>query len=416
MVGHIASRFGCALVVAVMAFVTTGACAPFGEAPPHDDGPPIRIVYDRGYAPCAGTETYLNAVAARQASLLGYPLPRRIDYHLVPTLNGTPCGGRDALMGGCEIGTTGAIWALVPAETHELVHAIVGEAAGTLVPFFTEGVAVAFGDPNNTGADYSLPMEELLGPTWPLPSGYYGTAGDFVSFLFTRYGSERLRALFREVPLGTSSADTDGALRRTYGKSFAELVAERLGSGLVFDQSHLAVPECGEPTAWASPPWSRSVEVACDAGGVGLLSSDRSGPRGRDRGRPPRGLLLAPRITSPASIVHFDLALEPGGAATACDASIAPEILDASSSGVQLVPRLQDAPVLSKNFRVASARHATAQVRDAALSLCSGGCDAGCSSLEDGNGFTLEPGKTYILVAKATARGGHAGLAFDLAP
>src|SRR5262249_48240267 len=142
--------------------------------------------YDPGMMPCAGTLPYLDASVAAIASYLGVSLGEPIPYYYTQDL--LPCSA-DA--NGCTVGQPEAVlscWGKAPNLVHELVHAVKWRAMGLSSSFLDEGLAVSLGQYDSAGiANGGVSDQDLLGPE-QLPAGDYDLAGDFVSYLLTRFG------------------------------------------------------------------------------------------------------------------------------------------------------------------------------------------------------------------------------------
>jgi hypothetical protein len=459
---------GRAISAVVLAIAVAGCSSDASPSRPEVtlEGTAVRLVYHPDWPPCAGTLKRLDETAQRQSRALGLAVPGKITYRFERRPEDTPCGlGPGG--GGCSQGSS-TVWATLPELSHEMVHAIVIPDMGSFsVSFFDEGLAVALGGPDLADtAAYATPDATLFGAA-PLAQNLYATAGDFVSFLLTRYGTDKMRELLPSVKRGTPAADVDAALARVYGKGFRALVDERTSSGLVFGDSRLGVPECGLGLTEPAPPsaigFHEDVAVTCSADAIGVADPDigaawqyttvdvpddgvyrlstratadgsvtfRHCVAGEDvvfdtvpvtaAATPVRGrsvvvhaALRAGRHSfrvrgSARDTTTFSLALDRTPTSPTCADG---ETLDPSLDGIYVAPRAGAGDVAA-SFRVAEARRATAVLDGATLRICTSGCNSSCTSLPLRSKAALAPGVTYTLVASAPTGRGAAGLAFD---
>jgi hypothetical protein len=235
-------------------------------------GDPVVLHHDPDLPVCAGTVPFLDVSARAIASFAEQPLPRSIPYYYARDVAG-PC--RNPKAEACTQRDPLAIWAKFPAITHELVHAI---QAGYFPSLLMEGEAVALGGTLVFSSPRpDLSDDELLGHR-ELPGELYGTAGDLVSYLITRWGIGAFQSLVGGLAYESTPAQIQDAFTRVYGKSFSEARQERARSGLVFPDNRLWIPECKGVPVEDSGSLSEPLSCATDAVGPtnGFMSRLRS--------------------------------------------------------------------------------------------------------------------------------------------
>lgn len=227
----------------------------------HVDSEHIRLFYDPAEPPCEGAVHSLERIAQAQASRLGLPLPR-IDYYLWPRFAEeefaaqAPCS--DAL--GCAIGQE--IWAR-GLIAHELVHAIEHASRDASAVFFDEGMAVALGEPIPRALTLSAPPALTISRE-QLDGRRYAEAGDFVSFLLLRYGSDRVHSLMEAIPRGADSRSVADAFTDVLGMTPSQVWQARTHSGQEFEGGSLNLPACtlAEVVPWQTPnAWSLAAQL-----------------------------------------------------------------------------------------------------------------------------------------------------------
>jgi hypothetical protein len=150
----------------------------------------------------------------------------------------------------------GAVYANFFSIEHELVHAVVDTFAQP-TPFWSEGVAEAFGAPRLIFS-ITAPVEELdLQP----PYLRYNTAGHFSRWLIETYGVELLREL-----LGARGSSRE-AFENTYAmtvEAAQELYFAQAphAYGGFFSCGHPDLPQIGDLR------WSETIEIDCSASDV----------------------------------------------------------------------------------------------------------------------------------------------------
>jgi hypothetical protein len=218
-----------------------------GAAPtPDPNGIPehgqyVTLYHDPGQAPCAGTLPYLDATAGAIASYLGIPIKAPIPYYYTPSL--LACPSNEDL--GCELqynnGSVACV-ARLPAVTHELVHAIQNSDGPS---FLLEGQAVALGQRQWLDvSDQAATDGALLSPT-QIQATDYPLAGDFVSYLLTRFGAAPFERTLASLHAGTTVDQIESAFAQNYaGKTMADLRTERAASSNTFFADRIDLSEC----------------------------------------------------------------------------------------------------------------------------------------------------------------------------
>ena len=179
--------------MSVGALVGIAGCGWPTGAPRDPNGIPLRgqnvtLYYDPGQAPCAGTLPYLDTTVAAIGSYLGLSIEAPIPYYFTHDLSA--CLPDDL---GCAVPYDGVVscWASAPVLIHELVHAVQIDQTGDDTPsFLLEGEAVALGQAEYLGAPDDLTATDTaLLSIDQLTRTDYPLAGDFVSYLLTRFGA-----------------------------------------------------------------------------------------------------------------------------------------------------------------------------------------------------------------------------------
>lgn len=234
------------------------------------NGVNVTLYYDRGAMPCAGTLPYLDASAAAVASYLDVPLGEPIPYYYTQDLR--PCSP-DTL--GCTVGPPAATlscWGTRPDMVHELVHAVEWRGRGLSKMFLEEGLAVALGELDSVGiANAGASDEDLLMPQ-KLPAEDFGLAGDFVSYLLTRFGPALFQDLLASVRPTDTVDEVEAAFADVYGETMAALRADRSQSPLTFYGNRIDVPECQglelDPRLGQGATVTETIDCATNAVGV----------------------------------------------------------------------------------------------------------------------------------------------------
>lgn len=234
------------------------------------DGADVTLYYDPGMMPCAGTLPFLDASAATIAQVLGVPPSDPIPYYYTQDLLPCPPGVR-----GCTVGPPAAslsCWGKEPDLVHELVHAQRWRKIGMSNSFLEEGLAVALGQLDVVGiANGGASDQELLSPA-QLPTEDFGLAGDFVSYLLTRFGPASFVSLLEAVHPDDSPDAIQSAFAGVYGESMTALRADRSQSTLSFYSNRLDLPECQalapDPRIGQGTPVAETVDCASNAVGI----------------------------------------------------------------------------------------------------------------------------------------------------
>jgi hypothetical protein len=257
----------------VVVAVSCGSSAPVdwrdpGALPlPGDD---VTLYYDPGMIPCAGTLPFLDASAAAIAQYLGVPPGDPIPYIYTQDLRPCPPDSR-----GCTVGPPAAslsCWGKDPDLVHELVHAQRWRKTGMSNSFLEEGLAVALGQLDVLGvANTGASDQDLLTPA-QLPALDFGLAGDFVSYLLTRFGPASFVSLLEAVPPDAPPAAIESAFAGVYGETMTALRADRAQSTLSFYSNRLDLPECqalpSDPNIGQGTPVTEIVDCATNAEGI----------------------------------------------------------------------------------------------------------------------------------------------------
>jgi hypothetical protein len=238
-------------------------------------GDNVTLYYDPGMMPCAGTLAHLDAAVAAIGRYLDLDLPvgDPIPYYYTQDL--LPCSSGAA---GCTIGPPQAVlscWATKPTLVHELVHAVKWRAIGLTNAFLEEGLAVSLGQLDFVGKVESRdPDAELLTPD-KLPPDDYGVAGDFVSYLLTRFGPGPFRKLVASVRPGDAVEAIEAAFVAVYGETMGALRADRAQSPLAFYGNRIDLPECQaeEPDPNIGRGAAVSETVDCATNTVGTVGT-----------------------------------------------------------------------------------------------------------------------------------------------
>lgn len=236
--------------------------------PLHADN--VTLYSDPGMMPCAGTLPFLDASAGAIAEFLDVPPGTPIPYYYTQDLLPCPPGSR-----GCTVGPPAAslsCWGKEPDLVHELVHALRWRRTGMSNSFLEEGLAVSLGQYDLTGiADSGASDQDLLMPA-QLRTEDFGLAGDFVSYLLTRFGPAPFVRLLQSVRPGDGVDEIESAFAAVYGETMAALRADRSQSTLTFYSDRIDLPECQalapEPRIGQGLKFAASVDCATNAVGV----------------------------------------------------------------------------------------------------------------------------------------------------
>ncbi len=225
---------------------------------------------------CGGTHVYMDRFVPFITGELGLADPSgRIEYQwltgeqLLEQTGGRPLDG---------IASASLALSRDPVLLHELVHAVVLEAQGTSIPFFSEGIAAAYQrrGPNDLRfpalrdptTDILLEVEDGLN---------YGVAGTFTTFLLTRNGPGAFFDLYRSVRGATDLERVDAELRRIYGEDLKSLAEQFLSEApCTADHFPVLAYDCAAPEQpWKDSKWTYSTSLDCaDENVYGGLSED----------------------------------------------------------------------------------------------------------------------------------------------
>lgn len=241
----------------------------------------VNYLHEDSLQPCAGTANYIDNFAIWTATSLGIELTREIEYFWLSSEEYSKTDCPDGSVG-CQI--SGHIYSRNPDLLHEVVHAITAQAGMNTLPFFTEGIAVAF-DPwpgGSAGPRYKFtpPLGQPQGDpriymTMPAAEVYYDLAGAFVSFLILRHGAEKLVSFMRRPKGSVDYATISSLFYEHYGVSLDDeaeaFIAntpcdESWTSSLPYDCTSTVVP-------WDDLAWSWGTTLSCTepdiVGGIG---------------------------------------------------------------------------------------------------------------------------------------------------
>jgi hypothetical protein len=328
--------------------------------------------------------------------------------------------------------------------------------------FLMEAQAVALGEPDFNDGPAGLTDSDLLRPP-ALPGADYPVAGDFGSYLLTRFGPAPFERLLATVPQGASPDQVEAAFASAYGETMTQLRADRASAGPVFVEfpfNRIGFSECVAlaPDDGVAAGGTATASLDCATNGVGTEGQwmDRSVPFdvaddglyavdvtppeepravmfltgcgrtssvsfGLDAIVPPRSLVLAylPRgrytlqLGAPSlQPVSFAVAIHPVALATdpSCDSI---PVVDVPAEARHLVVLSMDDTPLDVPFRLSAPALAVPWERLAGLAqICAGGCDRDCTGEPAGQVSQLGAGRTYVLRARVGAPDGY--VAFDL--
>jgi hypothetical protein len=422
-------------------------------------GKNVTLYYHPDAVPCAGTLAYLDANVDALGRYLGLPVARApIPYHYGKTI---PCPA-DAV--GCAIGAQGrdvTLWSTTPDSVHELVHAVQMPQALS-ASFLMEAQAVALGEPDFSQGPTGLTDSELLQPP-ALPGADYPVAGDFGSYLLTRFGPEPFERVLAAVPWGASPDQVEAAFIATYGESMTQLRADRAAAGDAFVQfpfNRIGFSECvalpPDDDVAAGGTVTEALDCAVNAVGAegqwmdrsvpfeivddGLYAVDVTPPAdaqavmfltgcgrtsslsfGLDAIVPPQSLVLAylPKgryalqLGAPARLpISFAVGVRPIVRMTDPDCAAIPAVDVPSQTRHLVILSMEDTP-LELPIRLASSAFVVPwNGASEHVELCDGGCDQACMGEPVGSAPRLDAGRTYAVRARLAAPDGY--VAFDL--
>jgi hypothetical protein len=419
-----------------------------GSAPQPDPngisehGQYVTLYHEPGQAPCAGSLSYLDATAGAIASYLSLPIQAPIPYYYTQNLRGCPAE-QDL---GCELHyDNGAVACLArqPALTHELVHAIQNSDGPS---FLLEGQAVALGQRQWMDVSDQDVSDSALLTSEQIQAADYPLAGDFVSYLLTRFGPAPFEQTIASLHASATVDDIESAFANHYGgRTMADLRTERAASSDTFFANRIDLSECmavapdnrlGQmgtvdeivdcaSNAYGMPDVQANRDVPFDIGVEGLYTLTVTPPSGgsltletcgggrvleiSDTFEPDAiavGYLHAGRYAFilhalPSGPSSFTLGVEPLmlTANPSC-ASIPPVQVPAGTKHIYLfsmddrsfeVPFILGSPATLMSEQINSLSSAI---------LCSGGCGLGCQATTPLVGQTVQPaGATFSLKA-----------------
>jgi hypothetical protein len=228
----------------------------------------VTLYYHPPAVPCAGSLPYLDANAKAIADYLGVSLKTQIPYHYN---NALPCVSEAY---GCTATATGeppTVWANAPNIVHELVHAVQFQNGPVDVSFVNESVAVALGDIEYNGVPAGVSDDTLLSAD-PLPGDDYPIAGDFGSYLLTRFGAAPFEALAAAAVKGSTPDEVEADFASAYGETMTALRADRQASSASFLRDRIGLSECYAiaPDPNVADGGTVNETLGCDTNGVGV--------------------------------------------------------------------------------------------------------------------------------------------------
>lgn len=265
-------------VLAPVVLLALGCGGPAG--PPDDphaisvDGQYVTLYFQPGNKPCAGTLAYLDANVAALARYLDLPIGSPIPYHYTQDLSA--CASQQDL--GCAVPYDGGVscWSRSPTTTHELVHAVQLQHPGSDAPsFLLEGEAVALGQNDRPDLSDSNVSDDVLLSADPLAAADYGLAGDFVSYLLTRFGPAPFERMLAAIGPHASVDEIETTFAAKYvGKTMANLRADRAASPVTFYWNRLDLNECmtTAPDARLGRAGTITETVDCSSNAYGSLT------------------------------------------------------------------------------------------------------------------------------------------------
>lgn len=243
------------------------------------EGEYVRYAMSSDLTACAGTVALVDSFVPFVAGELGVKLPPKIEYQW---LNRDEYGETV-----CPEGTRGCArghhaYAQDPVLLHELVHGVTSASGMNGLPFFSEGLAVAY-DPFSQGGPRYIPSfaapfpDPRLEMTRASADLDYGTASWFVTFLLVRHGPKPFVAISQRTHYGQDLDAIRAEFRAVYGRELddeADLYMKGSDPGCGQDYFALRPHDCTGPTVpWSSGRWGYEQVLDCGfedvAGGVG---------------------------------------------------------------------------------------------------------------------------------------------------
>ncbi|MCB9751954.1 MAG: hypothetical protein H6713_18420 [Myxococcales bacterium] len=251
-----------ALLMALAPALCLVACDD-GELPPVTwHGEHVEFGAAPTLTPCAGTVDHLDRFAAFVKRELG---DAELDAPPVPLLwvHDDVLDARcPELSGGCFDGDVAL--ASSRAFEHELVHALLHQPYGDTYPLLAEGAAELLDDDFALAARDTPRLDPRTMLDGELPN--YTTAGDLAAHLLSRYGPERLIALYDALSYRDSERRVRRRFAEIYGRSLDEVAEEFLAGPRCEDAVHpVRSFLCDSPrVAWEGARWSYTRVPACD--------------------------------------------------------------------------------------------------------------------------------------------------------
>jgi hypothetical protein len=218
---------------------------------------------------CAGTHAYMDNYIPFVTGELGIddlserPRYRWLTHEQLKSLTGGVAMGHGIALGSVASSQE-------PALIHELVHTITFTAAGRSVPFFEEGIAMAYSRPFSYEYSYPKvlvdPREDIV-----LEDGVnYGRAGSFVQFLLANHGPEPFLELYAAVRDHHELAAVEADFRRIYGEELDDNVERYLSrEPCTGDEFVVRAYDCvASEVAWEPAGWTHEANLDCDRGDV----------------------------------------------------------------------------------------------------------------------------------------------------
>lgn len=225
---------------------------------------------------CADTPKLVDGFALALADHLGLDLKGKVDYYWMD--------GAEYATTSCDPGTVGCqigdqVYARNPNLLHEVVHAITEQGGMNNLPFFTEGLAVAYDPWYGRGSGPRFRFKPLPGDvesdprksiTRPASEISYDLAGSFVSFLLLRHGPEKFVALTRGLTADVDYLVISRAFEDIYKTELDYEVEVFMANNYCNEEfTELLVYDClGPEVDWEASGWAWQTSMECTAEGV----------------------------------------------------------------------------------------------------------------------------------------------------
>lgn len=233
-----------------------------GQHLDYDTATPLQV--------CAGTHAYMDGFIPFVAGELGIddlserPRYRWLTHEQLKSLTGGVAIGHGIASGSIASSQE-------PTLIHELVHTVTYTALGRSLPFFEEGIAMAYSRPLSNEYAYPMllvdPREDILLPQAELN---YGRAGSFTIYLLATYGPEPFLELYVATRDRRNMSDIKDDFWRIYGVELDAAVEGTLSREPCTGDEFIVLPyDCDAPEiAWASSGWTHETTLDCDRGDV----------------------------------------------------------------------------------------------------------------------------------------------------